>query len=65
MIFLCRYGGEEFVLILNNTSKEDAIKIGEDIRKSIDEFSFEGEEFTFKRVITLFRLVWMGSEEER
>ena len=50
---LCRYGGEEFVLILNNTSKEDAIKIGEDIRKSIDEFSFEGEELLSAGSITV------------
>lgn len=41
---LCRYGGEEFTIILHNTKKEQAIEFGEKIRKSIAEYYFEGEE---------------------
>jgi diguanylate cyclase (GGDEF)-like protein len=50
---LCRYGGEEFVLILSKTSKEDAMEIGENIRKSVDEFPFEGEELLLAGSITV------------
>ncbi|PKM62987.1 MAG: diguanylate cyclase [Firmicutes bacterium HGW-Firmicutes-21] len=41
---LCRYGGEEFALILDNTEKNKAIEIGETIRKSVEEYAFEGQE---------------------
>ncbi len=50
---LCRYGGEEFVLILSKTSKEDAMEIGENIRKSVDECPFEGEELLLAGSITV------------
>ncbi|MDI9476506.1 MAG: GGDEF domain-containing protein, partial [Bacillota bacterium] len=50
---LCRYGGEEFVLILSNTNKEDAAKIGEDVRRSVDEFPFEGEELLLAGSVTV------------
>ncbi len=42
---LCfRYGGEEFLMILDDTNTEQAVKIGERIRKSIEEhvFSYNG-----------------------
>ena len=41
---LCRYGGEEFTLILPNTSLQEAVKQGEDLRQRIADFPFEGEE---------------------
>ena len=41
---LCRYGGEEFAVILPETSKDLTCQIGEEIRKQIEEFVFEGEE---------------------
>lgn len=34
---LCRYGGEEFVLLLLNKAKSDAAKIAEDIREKISQ----------------------------
>ncbi len=40
---LCRYGGEEFAIILPETSKELTCKIGEEIRKQIEAHPFEGE----------------------
>ena len=41
---LCRYGGEEFAIILPETSKELTCQIGEEIRKQVEEHVFEGEE---------------------
>ncbi len=39
MDFVCRYGGEEFAVILPQTGKEEACKIAERIRKAIEEAS--------------------------
>ncbi|MDD3224561.1 MAG: GGDEF domain-containing protein [Clostridium sp.] len=39
--YACRYGGEEFVVILSNTVKQKAKTIAEKIRKSVSELSFE------------------------
>jgi diguanylate cyclase (GGDEF)-like protein len=38
---LSRYGGEEFVVILPQTSKEDAKNIGERIRQKVEQFEFK------------------------
>jgi len=45
---VCRYGGEEFAVILPEAAKKDAMAIAERIRANIEEFSFfqqEGEIF--------------------
>ncbi len=36
----CRYGGEEFTVLLNDTGKEDAMLVAERIRSAIDEHDF-------------------------
>ena len=36
---LCRYGGDEFVIVLPGTSSSNAMQIGENIRKSVEEFN--------------------------
>lgn len=41
---VCRYGGEEFVLILPATDKNGARILGEKIRRRIEEHPFPGEE---------------------
>jgi diguanylate cyclase (GGDEF)-like protein len=38
--FVCRYGGEEFALILPCTNQEQCVAMAERIRKNIDEHSF-------------------------
>ncbi|MEA2100224.1 MAG: GGDEF domain-containing protein [Campylobacterota bacterium] len=38
---LCRYGGEEFVVVLSDISKEDAYKKGEQIRITIQDMLFK------------------------
>lgn len=37
---ICRYGGEEFVILFTKTSKEGAIKASEKIRREVEQASF-------------------------
>ncbi|HEV2852482.1 MAG TPA: GGDEF domain-containing protein [Thermoanaerobaculia bacterium] len=39
----CRYGGEEFVLLMEGTGGEDALAIAERLRKSVEALEFEAE----------------------
>ena len=39
--FVCRYGGEEMTIILNNTNKETAVNIAEKICKTIASKQYE------------------------
>lgn len=43
--FLCRYGGEEFVMVLPETAETQALELGEMLRKTIEKtaFHFRGE----------------------
>lgn len=41
--FVCRYGGEEFAIILPNGSKKDAMVIAERIRSNIQQYHFEAQ----------------------
>jgi two-component system cell cycle response regulator len=41
-----RYGGEEFAVVLSNTCLKEAVEIAERIRRSIQEYSFETENFS-------------------
>jgi diguanylate cyclase (GGDEF)-like protein len=36
----CRYGGEEFCLILPDTDKEGAVALAEELRKAVESFDF-------------------------
>jgi diguanylate cyclase (GGDEF)-like protein len=40
--FVCRYGGEEFVLLLPETSGEDALAVAEKVRRTIETYAFPG-----------------------
>ena len=50
---VCRYGGEEFVVILPQTKKEDAQTIGERIRRRIGEADFTNEEESARVRVTV------------
>jgi diguanylate cyclase (GGDEF)-like protein len=39
---VCRYGGEEFALLLTQTSAQQAIAVGEKLRKMVEEWQFPG-----------------------
>jgi len=41
-----RYGGEEFAVVMSNTGLEEAVKIADRIRQSIQAYSFDKENFT-------------------
>ncbi|MGM0508163.1 MAG: GGDEF domain-containing protein [Fusobacteriota bacterium] len=42
--FVCRYGGEEFAIILPSTKLDDSYFVAKDITKKVEEFEFEFEE---------------------
>ncbi len=50
---LVRYGGEEFVVILPQTSKEDARNIGERIRSKVEKTLFQDKEKKIKASLTV------------
>jgi diguanylate cyclase (GGDEF)-like protein len=41
-----RYGGEEFAVVMSNTGLEEAVKIADRIRQSIQAYSFDKENLT-------------------
>jgi diguanylate cyclase (GGDEF)-like protein len=56
---LCRYGGEEFCAILPETNAENAMKVGERVRLSIDQipFSIKKEEISITLSIGVTTLI--------
>ncbi len=44
MVF--RWGGEEFIILLKKTSKEDALKVAKKLKKAINQYDFEGIQIT-------------------
>ncbi|MEW6170512.1 MAG: sensor domain-containing diguanylate cyclase [Candidatus Omnitrophota bacterium] len=51
--FVCRYGGEEFVDILPETSKQEAINIAERLRQAIEQHHFAHEEIQPDNKLTI------------
>ncbi len=51
--FLCRYGGEEFTVILSETKISEAIDIAERIRKTVEEHTFYGGDKIINITISL------------
>jgi len=41
--YVSRYGGDEFVILLYDTSEEDALMIAEKIKKSVEKLTIRGE----------------------
>jgi diguanylate cyclase (GGDEF)-like protein len=39
---VCRYGGEEFAILLSQTSKEQALTVAEKLRKNVESWQFPG-----------------------
>lgn len=50
---VARYGGDEFAIILPETSEKDAVFIGEKIRKSLGNIYFKGQENLPNKEITV------------
>ena len=51
--FACRYGGEEFVIILPDTSAQEAYVIAERIRKSVEHHKFKKNGAEYNVTISL------------
>ena len=51
--FVCRYGGEEFVIVLNDDERHTALNQLEFLRKSIENETFEYESAKMKITITI------------
>jgi diguanylate cyclase (GGDEF)-like protein/putative nucleotidyltransferase with HDIG domain len=50
---VCRYGGEEFTIILPNIESNEALEIAENIRNSVAEFGFYGKADMPNKTITI------------
>lgn len=50
---LSRVGGEEFAILLHNTSHNDAIKIAQKIRQTIEEKLFNYDEVTIPVTVSI------------
>lgn len=53
MDLVCRYGGEEFTIILPQTDKKEAFMIAERIRMDIQKYSFLNKEIFPNKVLTV------------
>jgi two-component system cell cycle response regulator len=65
---IARYGGEEFALILPGTDKESAKKVGEKLRKQVEQSTFPLNEKIPSQKITLsigIASVPMDTQEEK
>ena len=51
--YVCRYGGEEFSIILPQATKEDAKNIAERLRKKVREYNFPNQDAQPKGIFTL------------
>lgn len=51
--FVCRYGGEEFAILLPNTGPDEAVSIAETVRMRIAEQPFFGAEHMPKQQVTI------------
>jgi len=49
----CRYGGEEFVIIMRNTDNQDAVNLAERIRLKIEEMSISYDDKKIKATISI------------
>jgi len=53
MDYVCRYGGEEFTIILPRTEKKEALLIAERLRLDIDKHQFINEEILPQKKLTI------------
>ena len=60
----CRYGGEEFVIILPLAGAAEALAIAERIRKSVEQYQIRFENFKIQITISIGIAVYQGESAE-
>ncbi|MBE5769793.1 MAG: diguanylate cyclase [Clostridiales bacterium] len=61
----CRYGGEEFVMILPDTTQEEALERAEIIRQAVMSTKFDGEEYLPNHCLTISLGVAVNEAEDK
>lgn len=61
----CRYGGEEFAILLEETDTEGAILIGNKIREAVKALQFESEAGTFNCSLSIGVATWPEDATEK
>ena len=54
----CRYGGEEFAIILEDTDRQMALRVAERLRKEIAALEFQSEQGAFQCTISMGVSIW-------
>lgn len=63
--YVCRYGGEEFAIILTDTNKNQAYTIAERIRNKIDSYKFEHLPNNHKVTVSIGLSAFPGDAENK
>ena len=50
---LCRYGGEEFIVLLNNLTDTDALNVAQNIRNEIKKIKFNEDNIVFSVTVSI------------
>ncbi|TDP77167.1 diguanylate cyclase [Bradymonas sediminis] len=61
----CRYGGEEFAIILEDADRATAMRVANRLREDIGRLEFNSEQGTFKCTISMGVSVWPEDSEEK
>ncbi len=61
----CRYGGEEFTILLEETDTESALQIADRIREKVKSLSFESEAGTFNCSLSIGVATWPQDAVEK
>ncbi|MES2604970.1 MAG: GGDEF domain-containing protein [Pseudomonadota bacterium] len=61
---ICRYGGDEFVVVLPNTSADKAMEFGERVRKAVANTSFDVEGAQISTTICVGLATWPSHVED-
>jgi diguanylate cyclase (GGDEF)-like protein len=59
----CRYGGEEFAIILEDTGREGAMKTANRLREAVADLEFDTDKGTFSVTISMGVSVWPEDRE--
>jgi len=61
----CRYGGEEFAIILEDADRATAMRVANRLREDISELEFKSEQGTFSCTISMGVTVWPHDSQEK